>query len=446
MRRSGTTLWSALAVLACGCGGDHSIEFASSVTQPLIGGTLSTDDPAVVALQFPSSNQAFCTGTLISPSVILTAAHCVDMAGADPNVTAFFGDDVNGEGTRIGIGAKVQDLGWNGNVGHNDIAMFLLNFPQDPFLPIPLNDVSPLADEIGSPYRQVGFGVYDRDTGKADGQKRTGTTTISAVDDPDIVLSGDDSLSVCFGDSGGPGLITVDDVEYVAGIHSFTTSEDCFPPNGDTRVDLYVEDFVRPWIQDNDPTCGPDGTCAPIGCVDDPDCTPCGHDGNCTADCELPDADCPTSAVGEICQADSQCESGLCVFWQGDTQYKFCSMECEEGGPCPDGMSCQQVTPFGTICYYDADPPGVVGDSCEQPTDCGSYICDDGHCTYECDLSQNRICPPDFECKAAASGDVYYCVATDDGGGCGCRAGGHDRSWVLLLMACALFLLRRRRV
>ena len=447
MQRTGPSIITALALLLpCGCVGDRpGPEATGSSRLPLIGGALSSQDPAVVALQFPGSNQAFCTGTLISPSVILTAAHCVDMAGSDPNVTAFFGDDVRSQGTRIGVGAKVQHLGWTGDVGRNDIAMILLNFPQDPFLAVPLNDVAPLADEIGTAYRHVGFGVYDRETGDADGKKREGTTTITGIDAPDVVLSGDDELSVCFGDSGGPGLITVDEVEYVAGIHSYTTSEDCLPPNGDTRVDIYVADFVRPWIQENDPTCGGDGLCAPIGCMDDPDCTPCGRDGTCATGCDLPDADCPTSGLGEICQADSQCESGLCVFWREDTEYSFCSTPCEDDSPCPDGMSCQNVPPFGDVCYHDDTPPGVLGDDCEQATDCGSYLCDDGHCTYECDLSQNRVCPPDFECKASAGGEVYTCVSTDTGGGCGCAAAGHDRPWPLLLVAGLLVLLRRRR-
>ena len=32
-------------------------------------------------------------------------------------------------------------------------------------------------------------------------------------------------------------------------------------------VDLYVDDFLAPWIAANDPVCGADDLCAPIGCV-----------------------------------------------------------------------------------------------------------------------------------------------------------------------------------
>jgi MYXO-CTERM domain-containing protein len=441
MPRSGLSISTALALLlpsAC------AVEPARE-TRSLIGGALSTSDPAVVALQFPSSGFVFCTGTLISPSVILTAAHCVDMAGSDPNVTAFFGDDVRSDGTHLGIGAKVQHEDWTGTVGHHDIAMIRLNTPLDPFLPVPLNDLAPLADEIGSPYRQVGFGVYDRETGDADGRKREGTTTITGVTERDVVLSGDENLSVCFGDSGGPGFITVEGVEYVAGIHSYTSSQDCFPPNGDTRVDLHVADFILPWIQENDPTCGEDGLCAPIGCIDDPDCTPCGADGNCTSGCALPDPDCPTSALGEICQADTQCETGLCVYWQDDPSYRFCSVECSGDSTCPDGMSCKNVTPFGDVCYYDDDPPGVIGDACEEATDCGSYLCYDDRCTYECDLSQNLLCPADFECTEA-EGEAYYCVPIDTGGGCGCSAGQPAPAGPLALLLLLAWWRRRRAV
>ena len=423
---------------------DDSVEVA---TRPLIGGAIANDDPAVVALLSGGSSSAFCTATLISPSVVLTAAHCIDMAGADPNIIAFFGTDVASEGTRIGIGRKTQHINWNGSVGNFDIGLLLLNFPQDPFLPVPLN-TSTATDHSGEPYRHVGFGVYDRQTMAADGKKREGTTAISGFQN-DVILSGDDQVSVCFGDSGGPAFLNIDGTEHVAGIHSFTSGSSCLPPNGDTRVDLYVDNFILPWIQDNDPVCKRDSVCGPIGCTDDPDCEPCGADGTCTTECALPDPDCPTSAMGEICQADSQCmgEEAICVFWSGDSDYHFCTNECTPGSDtCPSGMSCQSVMPFGNICYYDEDPPGVLGDSCAEPIECGTYVCEDSQCTRECDLSKGLNCPEGFECDSRDGGQGFYCFSLggqDSGGGCNTSGSGAG-DLVALLMALGIFWRRRR--
>ncbi len=386
-------------VCAMGCT-ELELEQQSRRTQPLIGGTLDTGDPAVVALKRGGASSAFCTGTLVSPTVVLTAAHCIDMAGADPNIIAFFGSDIAGEGRGVSVTRKHQNINWDGNVGANDIGLLLLGSPQDPTLPVPMN-ISPLTGHVGDDYRHVGFGVYDRDTQASDGKKRTGVTTITGTGG-DVVLSGDSNLSVCFGDSGGPGLITIDEVEYIAGIHSYTTGQNCNPPNGDTRVDLYVQDFIMPWIQENDPACGMDYLCSTVGCTDDPDCTPCGADGTCTSDCALPDPDCPTSEIGDICQTDSQCKEGSCVFWRQDTTFHFCANACTSGSGCPADMACIDVVPFGKICYYEDDPVGVIGDGCAEATECGTYLCVDNQCVKPCDLSKGLTCPELFTCGSSA--------------------------------------------
>jgi MYXO-CTERM domain-containing protein len=437
----------ALSAAACIVEDDGGATAPGRRAQPLIGGVFDTEDPGVVALLSGTSSDAFCTGTLVSPSVVLTAAHCIDMFGGTPVASVFFGADTKAVGKTIGMAEVQRHLDWD-TIGSDDIGLVRISVPVDPFLAVPLND-RPLDELVGASYRHVGFGKHDPDA-RADGKKRTASTTITALVAPDIVQSGDAEVRVCFGDSGGPGLLTLEDddgqlVEYVVGVHSYTSGTSCNPPNGDTRVDLHLADFVRPWIQSHDPTCGADGLCAPIGCIDDPDCEPCGRDGNCTDGCALPDPDCPTSGLGEICQADTQCESGLCVFWKDDLRYRFCTVPCVPGGAgCPDGMSCQNVAPFGDICYFDQPPSGVLGDSCDGALDCGSYVCDDGQCVYACDLSIGQGCPPEFECKADDSG-AYYCrPLPDEGGGCGCRTSSPAGAWTLCLVV-ALAALRRRR-
>jgi MYXO-CTERM domain-containing protein len=368
------------------------------------------------------------------------------MLGSDPSATIFFGSDTTKAGLKIGVGRKKQHPMWTGDLsGGHDVGMLLMNFPyEDPLLAQKMN-TGPVEDHVGDAYRHVGFGVYDRATGSADGQKRSGSTTVTGMRG-DVILSGDDNLSVCFGDSGGPAYLEVDGEEVVAGIHSFTTGDDCFPPNGDTNVQLFAEDFILPWIQDNDPTCGFDGICAPIGCTADPDCEPCGADGTCTSDCELPDPDCPTQDIGEICRADSQCMGDQCIAYLADPEYSFCSRECDlNNDDCPSGMSCQDRAGLGPVCYWDDEPEGLLGDSCASGADCGSYQCAEDLCVVPCNLAQGEGCPADFACETRDDGANYYCFEEDKPDEGGCSVGGTRTSGNLAVMLLALVALVRRR-
>ncbi len=434
----------ALASLSACQGGVDTLARAS---EPLIFGTVDDGHPEAVALS--RSGHAFCTGTLVSPSVVATAAHCVDMLVGDPNVTIFFGTDIEGEGVRIGVKDTIAHPMWTGDLsGGHDIGLLLMNFPVDPDMAVALSHFD-MSEEVGTTVERVGFGIYDAATQAQDGKKRTGMTTVTSVPaGADTFIAGDAELITCSGDSGGPSYMVKEGVTYLAGVHSFGIEGCTSPHNGDTRVELYAESFVQPWIQDNDPACGADLLCARVGCIDDPDCQPCGPDGTCTAGCALPDVDCQDREVGELCRADSQCLSERCVVWRAELSTSFCTEACDlNDDRCPKGMSCQDIVPLGPVCYYDDAPPGVLGSDCQDNYDCGASLCEEGQCVYECDLSKGLNCPEGFACSDIGSGYFCHQEAKESGG---CRVGPGPRGGGAPLLLAGLGLLaslglRRRR-
>src|SRR5215472_972293 len=75
----------ALALIAGGCTGAVPIAGEHAA---IIGGTTDTGDPGVVLLYMTVPGQqggSLCTGEVISPHVVLTAAHCT--GGEDPSIT-----------------------------------------------------------------------------------------------------------------------------------------------------------------------------------------------------------------------------------------------------------------------------------------------------------------------------------------------------------------------
>lgn len=416
----------ALGSLAAACASEPP-PVLGTVAAPVVGGEVTTGDPGVVAL-VTSTGRVFCTGTLVSPQVVLSAAHCLEEAGGDPAVAAFFGSDTQSVGIRIGVTMTRVHPGWTGQLsGGRDLSVSLLTTPQDPALVVPMNRAD-LAPFVGAPYRVVGFGIHDRQTRELDGKKRVGHMRIDRLTGDyleAVDVDADQATAICQGDSGGPGFITVGEVEYLAGVHSYSISG-CFNPSGDARPDLYMDDFIQPFIDTMDVACQQNGVCVRAGCSQDPDCLPCNADGTCTADCPLPDPDCPTSGLGEICQADTQCTTGLCVSWAQDPRSRFCSQPCGGDGDCPAaGMVCREVTGRGRVCDYPGEPPGALGQACDEPTDCSAYLCLDGTCTYTCDVSRNLRCPAGYRCDTP-DGSTYVCLAEApaDSGGCGAGRGG----------------------
>jgi V8-like Glu-specific endopeptidase len=271
-------------VLACADAQD-----VQSTSQEIVNGQIDTGDPATVYLSIG------CTGTLVSPKTVLTAKHCLSS-----NIRVYFGTYANQQGSGTWINTVHR-------LGHPqaDIAMLTLA-SAGPTTPIPLNPVD-LSTKLGQMIRIAGFGVTS-ENGQESGTKRHGVATLQSVEGG-IMYATNMPSGTCYGDSGGPNFMTIDNVEYVIGVTSFGTAACGSGLDGSVRVDTY-RDWIRQYIADHDvlppeAKCTADGLCA-SGCADvDPDC-PCADDGFCTAACGdiASDADCTGCLGGDVCRAD----------------------------------------------------------------------------------------------------------------------------------------------
>jgi secreted trypsin-like serine protease len=255
------TLLGTLVLAACGPLSDFEEysempehETVTSADMPVIGGSTDTGDPSIVAIfaRPPQSNYgSLCTGTVISPRSILTAAHCVDpSAVGERTVFEIYQGTQIGESRPLEVASVSFDPKFDiANVqnGH-DIAILTLAKPTT-LKPIPVNR-KPLTDSNRQmEVRVVGYGANShRATGA--GTKRSVTTSIKSISSL-LVQIGNSNQQSCHGDSGGPALQRIGGVETVIGVTSFgldrSTTNVCFGGGYDTRVDAY-SDFIRPHL------------------------------------------------------------------------------------------------------------------------------------------------------------------------------------------------------
>jgi MYXO-CTERM domain-containing protein len=264
-----TILIASLLVGLAGCYAESASE--GSAAQPVINGD-PTNEPAVVALVDGSG--WFCSGTVISEHVILTAAHCLEF-GAPTGI--YFGTNANNltQGTVKPVGQVLMhpDYPNSGDIGVVEIT------EAAGVAPSPLNRTALTAGMAGQDVRVVGFGLSE-DNGDAAGVKLTGLTTFDSLENDYMLVRPKDQQSGCYGDSGGPNYMMIGGNEVLAGVTSFGTEDSCLAGfGGNTDVEKYaawVDDFVE--MID--------------GAVPDPDPS-CSADGMCVADCSTPDPDCP---------------------------------------------------------------------------------------------------------------------------------------------------------
>lgn len=239
-------LWiGLLSITAC-----QSPELGTSA-QAIIGGSPSTNDPAVVAISFRPLDcgqeliNVSCTGTLVAPRVVVTAAHCL---GFDPPnaYDVVFGASATAGSTAIRVVGGRAHPDFDSETHANDIAVLILESDAPAGItPIPMR-TTPLPDLTGMMVRMVGYGLTESQ-GTVTGERMTGTAMVTEVSVDDIRMAPAPAMS-CHGDSGGPVLADTGAGEELVGVTIYGDPA-CTQFGVAGRVDRQVS-FVQPILDE----------------------------------------------------------------------------------------------------------------------------------------------------------------------------------------------------
>jgi MYXO-CTERM domain-containing protein len=267
----------------------------------IVNGNEESGFPSAVAIGLETGpyRAATCSSSLITPRILLTAAHCTEeyvKQGVSEDLivqlgAAFFGKNVD-RADAIRFADFVNHPDYRGITGagtpENDFGVVVLEEDVTDVEPVWFNTEKLRDADIGTRLTSVGYGITSAATQAGSGTKRSAKVKVSELDGEFIVSYTRDNPgngNVCSGDSGGPQYYEREDGTLVQwSVHSWA-DQNCQVVSGSSRTDV-----GKAWILAQvEAVHGTSDVCVLFGKF---------SNGVCDADCDTPDPECAIADGG----------------------------------------------------------------------------------------------------------------------------------------------------